>query len=308
MLHPSEDTCSPSRPSRHILIVITHCWHRDHVKCSGPRCGARGKGDSPPKEAVEETIEEKERREREEREERERAREQREKRRKEKESQYEDAAAMKARLIREIEEAKALGPNASEEQRLRLVQEIEHLKMEMERRRRKKQQEEEDRAAEEMEDVAYLPEEQAEGGGDEEEGGDVNTPAGEASDKPLPPPAAPKGKVVVGNPARRKHLDTLHQRVRMCGKRAGAASATLDHFPLGFPDDLAAEDIFLHQALVAKAPKDSTTATYAANLLPETGADVMGRHTWARCAVVGNSGMVAGGGKGAEVLLLADVP
>eukprot|EP00959_Pyramimonas_sp_CCMP1952_P176699 3693195-Pyramimonas_sp.AAC.1 len=37
------------------------------------------------------------------------------------------------------------------------------------------------------------------------------------------------------------------RQVRMCGKRAGAASATLDHFPFGFPEDLNPEDIFLHQ-------------------------------------------------------------
>ena len=87
----------------------------------------------------------------------------------------------------EIEEAQALGPNTSEEQRARLAQEIEHLKMEMERRRRKKQQEEEEKLQEEMEDVAYMPEDQAEGDDDEEE-----QLEGEAV-KVTPPPAAPKG-------------------------------------------------------------------------------------------------------------------
>ena len=90
-------------------------------------------------------------------------------------------------MQQEIEEAQALGPNTSEEQRARLAQEIEHLKMEMERRRRKKQQEEEEKLQEEMEDVAYMPEEQAEGDDEDDEQLEGEAP------KIVPPPAAPKG-------------------------------------------------------------------------------------------------------------------
>ena len=69
------------------------------MKCSGQHCNIRGNS-RVARDSATKAVETKEEIEEREREERERAREQREKRRREKESQYEDAAAMKARLIR----------------------------------------------------------------------------------------------------------------------------------------------------------------------------------------------------------------
>eukprot|EP00238_Polyblepharides_amylifera_P015910 CAMPEP_0196584442 /NCGR_PEP_ID=MMETSP1081-20130531/47083_1 /TAXON_ID=36882 /ORGANISM="Pyramimonas amylifera, Strain CCMP720" /LENGTH=627 /DNA_ID=CAMNT_0041905647 /DNA_START=254 /DNA_END=2138 /DNA_ORIENTATION=- len=215
---------------------------------------------------------------------------------------YEDANAMKARLIKEIESAKAQGVNVSDAQRQRLAKEIDHLKMEMERVRRKKMQAEEELKLE----VSEEEDEQAYGSvevdplAEEEDGEEAGTGEGAREvgkgARITHSPGAP-----VGSPGRQAHIAALGKRVRECTRRAGVESATLLDFPLSLPEDLPPEDLFLNQQTRARAPPESQMAAFPPHLLPVSGQAVLAKFTWGKCAVVGSSGALAGAGHGSII-------